>query len=107
MIAYTVWGWFKHLAGTDNGSGLWYLWWSGFVGDITIFAAVVLFLRHRNCHVKGCWRLGHPDPKHGHPTCKTHSPHFDTHGRLRPPVVEMTSTEWKNELARKPANPSN
>lgn len=46
--------------GLTNPSGPVYLFWSGFFGDVTIFAAAVLFLRHKNCHRKGCWRLGHP-----------------------------------------------
>jgi len=27
---------------------------------------------HHTCHVRGCWRWGHPHPVHGHPVCKIH-----------------------------------
>lgn len=50
--------WLEHLLGLDDPSGRWYLWWSGPFADIPILAAVVVFLWHRNCHVKGCRRLG-------------------------------------------------
>ena len=45
--------------GLTNASGPVYLFWSGFFGDVTILAAAVVFIRHHNCHTKGCWRLGH------------------------------------------------
>lgn len=70
-----MWHWLLHYTGSDNVSGPWYGFWSGFgsdLGEITLIAAVVAAARHKNCHVKGCWRLGHPDPEHGHPACRRH-----------------------------------
>jgi hypothetical protein len=32
--------------------------WGGIVGDLGLFTGLGLWLRHRNCHVSGCWRLG-------------------------------------------------
>ena len=52
--------------------------WSGILsdlGEVTLIAAVVTLLQRRNCHVNGCWRLGHADPVHGFPVCLTHSVH--------------------------------
>lgn len=103
--AHDWWWWTKHFIGIENASGTTYLFWSGFVGDLALFAAVIAFARHKNCHVKGCWHLGHPDPVHGHPTCKTHSPHFDPHGRLRPPVETMSSSEFIKKLFPDSAKP--
>ncbi len=63
------------------GSG--YQFWSGIgsdFGEATIILSAVLLIRHRNCHVKGCWRLGHADPAHGFPACKVHHSHADRHG---------------------------
>ena len=61
--------------GVTNGSGRWYLWWSGIVGDIGLFGGGYLILRKHNCHVHRCWRLAwHPHPDHGHPVCKKHHP---------------------------------
>ena len=56
-------------------NGLGYQFWSGIgsdFGELTIFTALVLILRHHNCHVKGCRRLGHHDLAVGAPSCKAH-----------------------------------
>ncbi len=50
-----------HILGLDNGSGYWYLFWSGIGSDITEFAVIgALFgmLRKHNCHIRRCWRIG-------------------------------------------------
>ena len=68
--------WFTHFFGMDNLSGPFYGAWSGWVsdlGELTIFAGVVGMYRHKNCHERGCWRLG----KHqyeGTPYCHKHHP---------------------------------
>lgn len=61
-----IFHWFLHYTGSDNPAGPWYGFWSGFV------AGVLAAARHKNCAVKGCWRLGHTDPEHGHPACRKH-----------------------------------
>jgi hypothetical protein len=64
-----------------NGNG--YQFWSGIgsdFGEASILTAIIVGLRHRNCHVKGCWHLGHTDPAHGWPACKTHHSMKDLHG---------------------------
>lgn len=70
-----LWHLFLHLTGADNVSGPWYGFWSGF-GSIVVqpamITASVLYLRHQNCHVKGCLRLGHTDPAVHAPACKRH-----------------------------------
>lgn len=53
----TLWNTFAHLAGFDNVSGAWYGFWSGFGSDLGLFAAVAIYIRSRNCHVKGCKRF--------------------------------------------------
>ncbi len=50
-----------HLLGLDNGSGMWYLFWSGIgsdIGELTLLVAAWSFIRKSNCHVHGCWRVG-------------------------------------------------
>lgn len=64
-----------HFFGLDNGSGQAYLFWSGIgsdLGEITLLGAIVGMARHKNCHVQGCWRLGHPHE--GVVRCRKH-PH--------------------------------
>ena len=47
-----------HLLGLDNPSGAWYLFWSGFGGDIGELAIIGIIWRRVNCHDRGCWRIG-------------------------------------------------
>lgn len=64
-------------------TGLGYQFWSGIgsdLGEITLLAAIIGLYRHRNCHVSGCWRLGHQDPEHGFPACRHHHSGRDTLG---------------------------
>jgi hypothetical protein len=53
--------WVLHYTGSDNVSGPWYGFFSGFgsdLGEITLVGAVVAFYWKHTCHVGGCWRLG-------------------------------------------------
>lgn len=67
-----------HVLGLDNGSGAWYLWWSGIVGDLGFLGAFVVFYRHHNCREHRCWRIGihHYADADGqvHPACRVHHP---------------------------------
>lgn len=68
--------WFMHLMGLDNGSGRWYLFWSGFGANFQEYAmlgaALVLYRKH-TCHVQGCARLGRFHAGDW-VVCKHHSP---------------------------------
>jgi hypothetical protein len=79
---------FLTFLGTTNGSGRWYLWWSGMFGNITIFAAIVLFYRKHNCHIHGCWRVGRHAATDAngveHIVCKHHHPDLGRAFRLHP-----------------------
>lgn len=63
-----------HWLGLDNASGPVYLFWSGFFAATSLFAGVAAFLRHRNCEVHRCWRLGRHDTAAGHTVCRRHHP---------------------------------
>lgn len=71
-----------HFFGLDSASGPAYLFWSGIGSDIselTIFVALLALYRKHNCHVAGCWRLGHypfTDPGSGatYLLCRRHHP---------------------------------
>lgn len=57
-----LWLQFLHVLGLDDPSGEWYLFWSGFVGDVTLLAAILVtpyiqWKRH-TCQVERCWRFG-------------------------------------------------
>lgn len=79
---------FLTFLGVTNGSGRWYLWWSGFFANVTIFSAVIIFYRKHNCHVHSCLRLGsHPAVDANgvqHIVCRRHHPDLGAGHRLRP-----------------------
>ena len=50
-----------HIFGLDNGSGAWYLFWSGIgsdIGELAIIGGLIGVIRKYNCHVHRCPRLG-------------------------------------------------
>jgi hypothetical protein len=67
-----------HILGLDNGSGGWYLFWSGFGANfsvVTVSGAMLGILRKHNCEIHGCWRLGrHTSQISGHTVCRKHLP---------------------------------
>ena len=71
----SMWNWVMHWTGLDDGSGAWYLFWSGIVGDLALLGGIIAAFRIVNCHVSGCYRVGlhHVD---GTPyrTCTKHHP---------------------------------
>lgn len=70
-MTHSIWNWFLTVTGSNNTSGTWYGFWSGFAGDLFIFGALVSFYRKHNCHDNHCWRIG----KHivdGTPYCNKH-----------------------------------
>lgn len=53
--------WLIHVLGIDNPSGRIYLFWSGpgsDIGELAIVGSLFGLIRHKNCHVKWCPRLG-------------------------------------------------
>ena len=77
-----VLNWFLHTFGIDNGSGAWYLFWSGIVGDLALFGTLFVLLRRLNCHAAGCWRIGiHHVVGTPFVTCRRHHPVVPT-GRI-------------------------
>lgn len=75
-----MWSWFLHVTGSDNTAGTWYGFWSGFgsdLGELAIVGGLIGIIRHRNCAIRRCWRLGrHQVTVNGtpHQVCRTHHP---------------------------------
>lgn len=70
-----VWRGVLHVFGLDNGSGPWYLFWSGPFADITIFGAVLGIYWKHVCHVGKCWRWArHPVDGTPYTVCRKHHP---------------------------------
>jgi hypothetical protein len=73
--------WLDHVLGLDDGTGHWYLFWSGIganFGEFAIVGALVATYRRHTCHVDSphfCWRPGvHPVRDSGFRTCGRHHP---------------------------------
>ena len=67
--------WIAYWLGMDDPGGPVYLFYSGFLGSAPVLGAVLVFLRHRNCHVHGCWRLGrHAVAGTPYAVCRRHDP---------------------------------
>lgn len=73
-----IWHWFLHFTGSDNVSGPWYGFFSGFgsdLGEIVLLGALWSILRKHNCAVHHCWRVGrHKVPGTEHICCRRHAP---------------------------------
>jgi hypothetical protein len=76
-----IFNWFLHTFGLDDGSGAWYLFWSGIVGDVALLGTLFVLLRRLNCHASGCWRIGiHRVVGTPYVTCRKHHPVVPTGG---------------------------
>lgn len=81
-------GWLWHLLGFDYalpyGHVGAYNAWSGFLsdlGELALVGGMISLVRHRQCEVHHCWRLGRHATDGGHLVCRRHHPdgHL-THG---------------------------
>jgi hypothetical protein len=67
-----------HILGIDTATGPWYAFWSGIgadLGELAVIGGLIALYRRHNCHVQGCWHIGHL-PVEGTPwvVCRWHSP---------------------------------
>jgi hypothetical protein len=75
---FRFWTWLGHFTGVSDESGPGYGFFSGIgsdIGEVAIVGAIVATVRHHNCHVTGCKRLGRHNVS-GTPyiVCKHHHP---------------------------------
>lgn len=60
--------------------------WGGIGSDfseVTLVAALLVALRHHQCHVDHCLRLGHHDDYVGRPACGKHHSLRRLHGKAQ------------------------
>jgi hypothetical protein len=101
--------WFAwHTGILHAGPDVYYNFWSGFgsdLGEATLIGSVSLGVytgvRKVNCHVKGCWRIGH-HPLEGTPytLCKTHHPHVPAGGASHGHILE----QYRRHIAAREAH---
>jgi hypothetical protein len=57
--------------------------WSSSFGEIVLKLPLVVWaLRHLNCKVDGCWRVGHPVHGTGYRACRRHHPAMKSAGPI-------------------------
>lgn len=77
LLCYTLamFHWFLTVTGSNNPSGTWYGWWSGFCGDLGLFAGITILYKKVNCHIDGCRRIGlHHVEGTPYIVCRKHHP---------------------------------
>jgi hypothetical protein len=104
--------WLAVHTGTVNEGGVYYGFWSGFGADLgevtlvtTVAVGVYTGVRRANCHVKGCWRIGH-HPLEGTPyhLCAKHHPDVPVEGATHEEILERHH-RWKAERHGATASP--
>jgi hypothetical protein len=102
-----LWPWLIHVTGSDNGTGRWYLFWSGFAGDITLLAAILaapyLQWKRHTCQVRRCWRFGRhafadPEDRVARQLCWKHHPDV----QCKQLTVKMLQERHHLYLGRRP-----
>jgi hypothetical protein len=75
-VFYSVGNWVYNAARWPWADPEGYNFISGPLADITLIGGAYAILRHHNCHVTGCWRLGrHPVHGTSYVVCQRHHPH--------------------------------
>lgn len=88
-----IWHWFLIVTGSNNVSGSWYGFWSGFAGDLTIFAAIIIWYKRNKC--KSCWRLAYHKVRGTHyKTCHKHAT-IAHHAKIRSGHAEQYPEQHK------------
>lgn len=84
--------WFLHYTGSNNMSGPWYGFWSGFgsdMGEVVLIGGLFSVYRKHNCHVRHCWRLSWRQVEGTtYMVCRKHHPR-------RAPTAEEVNKEGK------------
>jgi hypothetical protein len=99
--------WLAVHTGTDNTSGVYYGFWSGFGSDLAEFGilgaigtAVYQVVKKYNCHEPGCWRVGtHPAADGQFLLCYRHHPDFQGTKPTHDLIVRMHEQHAEHQAA--------
>lgn len=93
-----IWNWILTVTGSNDTSGVWYGFWSGFCGDLFIVGAIATWYKHHRCAT--CWRIGHHhvvgtnyNTCHKHATNDTHELLHNKHAKKYPDQHELLQDE--------------
>lgn len=71
---------------------------SGWLGDVTLVSGLAVYLYHKNCHVKGCPRLGKHSVAGGKiVTCRRHHPDMGPDHVITPEVVAKAHEQYHTQ----------
>ena len=93
-----LWWWFEiHLGITPKAPPSYYDAWSGSfsdIGEVTLLGAVIVGIRHINCHVTGCRKIRtHPVPNTPYRACRKHHPTVPSNGPITAQHLEAAHQE--------------
>lgn len=101
-VVMNIWNFILHVTGSDNTSGVWYGFWSGFgsdLGEIAIIGSLVSLYRRHKCTL--CWRLSrHQVEGTTYHTCykhtdqATHDSLNRRHAKLHPKLHKFLSKKY-------------
>ena len=91
----SLWHWFLTVTGSNDTSGTWYGFWSGFgsdLGEFAIVGSVIGLYRSRVCHARWCWRVGRtPVENTRWVVCRKHDPSTDEDDDDAPTAEEIAA----------------
>jgi hypothetical protein len=107
LRASTVDHWLAVHTGTNDTSGVYYGFWSGFGSDLAEFGilgaigtAVYQVVKKYNCHEPGCWRVGtHPAADGQFLLCYRHHPDFQGARPTHDLIVRMHQQHTEHQAA--------
>jgi hypothetical protein len=97
-ILHAIGNWLYSFFGI-GGTGSHYGFWSGTgsdIGELTIVGAVIVGLRHMNCHDTGCWRIGlHKVEGTPYKACRRHHPVLAKQPRITAEIMAKAHEEFQ------------
>lgn len=70
-----IWNWLLTVTGSNDTTGTYYGFWSGFGSCLTYFGIFAVLYRKYNCHINSCHRIGlHKVKNTPYVLCRKHHP---------------------------------
>jgi hypothetical protein len=97
-VLHAIGNWLYWFFGIGGG-GPHYGFWSGAgsdIGEITLVGAVIVALKHVNCHDEGCWRIGlHKVEGTPYKACHKHHPVLAKQPHITAEIMAKAHEEYQ------------
>ena len=105
----SIWDFLLYITGISPNGILWYNWWFGFWGSLSMFGIFAVIWKRLECHAPGCHRIGlhrtadgtyvlcrkhHPDVKNKLTLADIHAAHYAAKAAAQ---ESQTKSEIKND----------